>query len=154
MKNKITIIIIFILIVLAISISLYLKQDKNETSSNPFPIEVFSDKLLVESKEDYNSVEVYQQNNKLIINAKSDAAFFEGVQFTVDTKETINKQDVEIIWTTVGGGTEKTEHNDRIIAEIKIKEDGIIIFDEKVNFLKKANEILNEYLEKQINSNK
>lgn len=83
-------------------------------------IAVNNNELLMESKEDYNSVEVYQQKNQLIINAKSEMDFFDGVQFVVETQKKLDPSDVDIIWTTLGGGTEKTEKNERIIAEIKI----------------------------------
>ena len=59
-------------------------------------------------------------------------------------------EDIEVIWTTLGGGTEKTENNDLIIAEIKISEDNNLIFDTKVNFAKKGFDAIEELLERQM----
>ena len=47
-----------------------------------------------------------------------------------------------------GGGTEKTENNDRILAEISVRENGTVIFDRKINFLKKAFEAVEDVLKK------
>lgn len=46
--------------------------------------------------------------------------FFDGVQFIVETEGEITPENVEIIWMTIGGNTEQTADNDRIIAGIKI----------------------------------
>ena len=82
--------------------------------------------------------------------AHSDAAFFDGTQFIVETKGNVELEDIEVIWTTIGGGTERTENNDLIIAEIKIYEDDNLIFDTKVNFAKKAFDAIEAVLETQM----
>jgi len=110
-------------------------------SQNPFPVGVARDELLYESKEDFNSVEVYRQKGRLVINAKSEAEFFE-------TTGSPTPEDVTVQWTTLGGGTEKTENNDRILAEISVRENGTVIFDRKINFLKKAFEAVEDVLKK------
>lgn len=150
MKKKNRALIILVVIVLCSVVGLYFLHMSKQKDSNPFKIPVNSNELLTESKEGYNSVEVYQRNNRLIINAKSEADFFDGAQFIVDTQEKIAESDVEIIWTSIGGGTEKTENNERIIAEIKIKENGEVIFDKKINFFKKAFEAIEDVLEKKM----
>ena len=78
------------------------------------------------------------QENPLVVNAESEAAFFDGVQFIVETEGEITSENVEIIWMTIGGKKEQTEDNDRIIAEIKICDNDELIFDTKINFAKKA----------------
>lgn len=150
MKKKNSALIILILIFLCSLSGLYFLNKNKPEKSNPFKIAVNSKELLMESKEGYNLVEVYQQNNQLIINAKSEAAFFDGAQFCVETQKKIDTSDVEIIWTTLGGGTEKTEDNERIIAEIIIQEGGEIIFDKKINFAKKAFDAVEEMLDKKM----
>ena len=123
-------------------------SSESEQSKNPFPINVTREELLYESKEDYNSVQIYQQKGQLVINAKSEAGFFDGAQFTVKTVEPLTDKDVAVIWTTVGGGTEKTEKNDRIISEIVVRDNETIIFDKKINFVSKAIHAVEDLLEK------
>lgn len=81
-----------------------------------------SEVVLASSKEGYNSLVVYQLNNALIVSAESEAAFFDGVRYEVETQGNVDSSDIDIVWTNIGGGTEKTEDNDLIIAEIKISE--------------------------------
>ena len=96
----------------------------------------------------YSSIEIYKQENKLVINAQSEAAFFDGVQFTVEIEGEIAQEDVEIIWMTIGGNTEYVEGNDRIIAEIKISDNDELICDTKINFAKKAIDAIEDVLER------
>lgn len=58
----------------------------------------------------------------------------------------MDSSDIDIVWTNIGGGTEKTEDNDLIIAEIKISENGKLISDTKINFAKKAFDALEDVL--------
>lgn len=52
----------------------------------------------------------------------------------------INKinDNLEIIRTTLGGVTDRTEDNELIIAEVKIFENNELIVENKMNFAKKA----------------
>ena len=147
MKKKEIILIIALLIFIGCVAFLcrYNKQSSKDSILLPFD----SEELLVSSREGYNSVEIYKQENILIINAESEAAFFDATQFSVETQGDISSEDVEIIWTTLGGGTEKTEDNDLIIAEIKISENGELIFDRKVNFAKKGFEAIEDLMQRQ-----
>lgn len=114
-----------------------------ETTPTPPP----SGELLTSSKEGYNSVTVYRQENQLVITAESEAAFFDGAQFTVETEGEIAPENVEIVWTAIGGNTEPSEENDRIIAEIKIHDSETLIFDTRINFAKKAFDAVEDMLE-------
>lgn len=111
-------------------------------------VPVDNGELLTSSKEGYNSVEIYQQENQLVVNAESEALFFDGMQFIVETEGEITSENVEIIWMTIGGNTERTEDNDRIIAEIKICDNDELIFDTKINFTKKAFDAVEDVLER------
>ena len=111
-------------------------------------VPVNNGELLTSSKEGYNSVEIYQQENQLVVNAESEAAFFDGVQFIVETEGEITSENVEIIWMTIGGKKEQTEDNDRIIAEKKICDNDELIFDTKINFAKKAFDAVEDVLER------
>lgn len=149
---KFALMIIFIFIFVCSVIGLYLLHTKKQPQSNPFKIAVNNSELLVQSKETFNSVNVYQQKNQLVINAESEAEFFNGAQFTVKTKQKISASDVEIQWTTVGGGTQSTAENQRIIAEIKVRENGTVIFDQKINFAQKAFDAVKEGFKKRPSS--
>ena len=147
MKKKEIILIIALLIFIGCVafLCMYNKESSKDSILLPFD----SEELLVSSKEGYNSIEIYKQENILIINAESEAAFFDATQFSVETQGDISPEDVEIKWTTIGGGTEKTEDNDLIIAEIKIYENNELIFDRKVNFIKKGFEALEDLMQRQ-----
>ena len=82
----------------------------------------------------------------MFVSAKSESDFFKGTQYEVETHGNVNSDDIEIVWTTLGGSTEKTEDNDFIIAEIKISEDGELISDNKINFAKKAFDAIEDVL--------
>ena len=148
MKKTRGVILVLVLVALCAGGGFYLLNRTAPEEQNPFPIPVDKTELLTSSTEGYNSVEVYRQSHRLVINAQSEAAFFDGAQFLVETQGAIQPSDVEILWTTLGGGTEKTADNDRIIAEIKIRENGTLIFDKKVNFMKKAFDAVEDMLEK------
>ena len=119
-------------------------ENMQEDSNQPAPDD---GELLVSSKEGYNSVELYKQGDILVICAESESAFFDAIRLTVEPKEDIPPENVEIIWTTLGGGTERTEDNDFIIAEIKITENEDLIFDSKINFAKKAFDAVEDVLQ-------
>lgn len=119
-----------------------------EQAADPFPISVSSGELLCRSEEGFHSVEVYRQKQGLVINAKSEAAFFDGAQFLVNTEQPLSAEAVKVVWMTVGGGTKKTADNDLIIAEITVRENDTVLFDKKVNFMKKGIEAVVDVLDK------
>lgn len=125
---------------------LIVKNNDNE-KREMFSAPVKNNELLVCSEEGFNSIKVYRKENQIVVNAESESAFFEGTQFSVGTSGEITPENVEIIWMTIGGGTEQVEDNDRIIAEIKITDNGELICDTKINFAKKAFETVEDVLE-------
>jgi len=146
--KKNTMIMVLILVILISFISLYLLNVNSKAESDPFKIKVNDSELVTQSIEGYNSVEVYEQDHRLIINTISESAFYDGAQFVVDTNEKINADDVQVIWTTISGDTEENANNARIIAEIKIQAAGELIFDKRINFAKKALEAVEDLLKK------
>lgn len=146
MKKRIIIAIVVALLFLGCVISLY--RNNVEKQSDSFQISVDNEELVASSREGYNSVMIYEQENLLVVNAESDAVFFDGVQFTIKTQGEVKPEDIQIIWTTLGGGTESTEDNDFIIAEIKICEKDKLIVDTKINFAKKAFDAIEDVLER------
>lgn len=147
-KNSIRIIIVVIVLLGIVSIFLK-KQDVKDKGVSP-SISVNNNDLLMESIEGYNSIQIYQKEKTIVINAKSKAEFFDDTQFTVDIQDKIEPSDIVIQWTTVGGKSEKTESNDRIIAEIIIEENNKVIFDKKINFMKKGIDAIEDMLKEKM----
>lgn len=145
MRRKIIIIIVVMLIFLGCTM-LIVKNNDNE-KREMFSAPVKNNELLVCSEEGFNSIKVYRKENQIVVNAESESAFFEGTQFSVGTSGEITPENVEIIWMTIGGGTEQVEDNDRIIAEIKITDNGELICDTRINFAKKAFEAAEDVLD-------
>lgn len=116
-----------VVMLMFIVVASYLSEKNVDEPEELFVVPVTRDELFISSEEGYNSIEIYKQENKLVINAQSEAAFFDGVQFTVEIEGEIAQEDVEIIWMTIGGNTEYVEGNDRIIAEIKISDNDELI---------------------------
>ena len=139
---------ILVAVVMLVVVVVYLFEKNTDEPEKIFVIPVNSDELFISSEEGYNSIKVYRQANVLVINALSEAAFFDGVQFTVEIEGKITPEDVEIIWMTIGGNTEYVEGNDRIIAEIKISDNDELICDTKINFAKKAIDAIEDVLER------
>lgn len=145
MMNKKVIIITIVVLAILESVIFYGKQNA-ENSKRYTQNSMDNEIVLTSSSEGYNSVVVYQLNNALIVSAESEAAFFDGVRYEVETQGNVDSSDIDIVWTNIGGGTEKTEDNDLIIAEIKISEDGELISDNKINFAKKAFDAIEDVL--------
>lgn len=141
-----------ILVLLLLGCIVLLKRNDAGNQENPFPISVNGGELLVDSRSGFDSIRIYRIGELLVINAESDAEFFDGAQFTVEPQGEIGPEDIEVIWTTLGGKIRKeddeAEEHDFIIAEIKITENDEMIFDTKVNFAKKAFEAIEELLQR------
>lgn len=148
MKKKSIIIVVAVIVYLGCVVFFNKNNINIEEQIEPIQTVINNGELLVSSREGYNCVTIYKKENSLVIYAESDAGFFDGAQFTIETQGEVEMGDIEVIWTTIGGGTERTENNDLIIAEIKISEDDNLIFDTKVNFAKKAFDAIEDVLEK------
>lgn len=147
-KIKLVGILAAVVMLMLLVVAVYLFEKNADEPEEIFVIPVNSDELFISSEEGYNSIKVYKQENVLVINALSEAAFFDGVQFTVEIDGEITPEDIEIIWMTIGGNTEYVEGDDRIIAEIKISDNDELICDTKINFAKKAFDAIEDVLER------
>lgn len=145
MKKRVIISIVMAMIIFC-GVIFFLEHKNTYDTEKDTQNSIESEVVLASSKEGYNSVVVYQLNNALIVSAESEAAFFDGVRYEVETQGNVDSSDIDIVWTNIGGGTEKTEDNDLIIAEIKISENGKLISDTKINFAKKAFDALEDVL--------
>ena len=147
-KLKMQIVGLVATVVILTFLGVYLFEKNIEEPEEIFAIPVSSDELFISSEEGYNSIKIYKQENLLVINALSEAAFFDGAQFTVRIDGEITPDDIEIIWMTIDGSTEYVEGNDRIIAEIKISNNDELICDTKINFAKKAFDAIEDVLDR------
>lgn len=147
-KLKVVGILVAVVMLMFAVVAVYLTEKNADEPEEIFVIPVNSEELFISSEEGYNSIEIYKQANMLVINAQSEAEFFDGVQFTVEIDGEIMPEDIEIIWMTIGGNTEYVEGNDRIIAEIKIIDNDELICDTKINFAKKAFDAIEDALER------
>lgn len=137
-KDKIILIVSSLFVVVLLVVSTVVIRVQKEKSGEIFKIQVGSDELIVKEKEGYNSIEIYEQRGRLIVNAKSQAAFFDGAQFEVPIDTDIALNNIKITWLTVDGNTVQTDGNDFVIAHIEISDGNELIFDTKVNFVKDA----------------
>lgn len=143
MKKKKVIFVITTYVFLA-CVAFRIKNWGRKEQESPFQLAVEAEELLVSSKKGFHSVEIYEQEKQLIINAQSEADFFDGAQFVVETAGEVKQEDIEIIWTALGGKTKVSEDNAFIYAEIRVYEDNKLIFNEKINFVQKAFDIMQE----------
>ena len=148
MKKKGIVLTIMLLVFMGCVVFLSRNNENRQEDSDQFALD--DGELLIRSKEGYHSVEIYKQEDILVIFAESESAFFDAIRLTVEPQEDISTENVEIIWTTLGGGTERTEDNDFIIAEIKITENDNVIFHSKINFAKKAFDAVEDVLQGQM----
>lgn len=94
-------------------------------------------------------VQVYQdEDNTIIVNASSNSAFFDDMQYTIQYYEKISKSDVKITWLTLMGAKEVTEENQIALADVSISSDGNVFNEQKINFAKKAIGIVVDTIDK------
>lgn len=112
---------------------------------------VSPNKEYVKSEEDIVefTVEIYQDtDNKILVNSKSNSEFFEPLQYELEYNKEISKSDVSIEWTTAMGNPTPTENDQIGIADVSISENGNVISERKINFAKKAIDIIVDSIEK------
>lgn len=108
-------------------------------------------KEYVEKEEDIvnYTVEVYQDDDHMIfVNANSNFAGFQPLQYEVEAGTDITKEDIDIEWTTIMGNPTPTKEDLLAIAYVSISEDGEVISKRKISFINKAIEILEDALDK------
>lgn len=140
--------LVYIIFVMAFSIAgcsqIESKKSLTEDIQPIYEETISPNKEYTKKEEDivYYHIEVYQEDNSIIVNASSNSAFFEGLQYVVEYDKDISESDVNITWTTLMGNTEYTEDDNLAIADISISENGEIFSQRKVNFVNKGIEIV------------
>lgn len=95
------------------------------------------------------TVEVYQdKNNKILVNAKSNSAFFDPLKYELGYDKEITKTDIDIEWTTIMGNTSATEDDQLSVADVSISKNGEVFNERKINFVDKGIEIIVDILNK------
>lgn len=105
----------------------------------------------VKSDEDkvVQEIKVYQKkDNTIIVNAKANTEFFDEMQYKVEYDKDISDANVNIEWTTLMGNSEATKEDQKVIASVKILENNEVISERKINFAKKAMDIVVDSINK------
>ncbi|HBL06371.1 MULTISPECIES: hypothetical protein [unclassified Clostridium] len=119
-------------------------------------ISVDNSELIYESKESPNEnyvslekdkvffvVQVFQKSdNSIIVNSSSNSQFFDDMQYIIKYDKKISKSDIDIKWLTLMGSEDATKENQIAISDIIISYSGEVISERKINFVKKAIEIV------------
>lgn len=108
-KPFIVAIVICVFVVFLIGMLTSLKDTQNLDQNSKTYISVDEKNLITTSTVGYNSISVYQIDKEIIINAQSDTAFFDDKQFTVDVNKEITADDIEILWSGIGGKKVKVD---------------------------------------------
>lgn len=94
------------------------------------------------------AVTVYQNKNySIIINANANSAFFDEMQYVLEYNGKITESNIKIQWTTLMGNPESTEEDQIGIAIVFIGLNNEIISERKINFAKKAIDIVIDNLD-------
>lgn len=87
----------------------------------------------------YYKIRVYQAvDNQIIVSAESNSVFFETVQYEVDCNHIISKDDIQVKWMTLSGGSEPTESDQYGLAYVSISENGTIFNEKVISFVSKG----------------
>ena len=139
-KTKILILCISIVVTSSCLIALLSHHNCNETSY----IQVDSKDMINSYKSKYSHLDLYKQNDKLIINAYSNSKFDEPNQLIIPFKGEITKDDILVKWKTIGGMTVDEDSDSIIVVNVIIKKDGKTICNENISLCEKGWEILND----------
>ena len=87
----------------------------------------------------YYTVEIYQnKENDIVVNADSNSAFFDRMQYVIPCDEKISEADIQVEWTTLMGNPKPVKDDQLAVAQVTISENGEIISQRKINFARKA----------------
>ena len=91
----------------------------------------------------YYTVEIYQnEENDIIVNADSNSEFFDRMQYVIPCDEKISEADIQVEWTTIMGNPKPEKDDQLAVAQVTISENGEIISQRKINFARKAMEVI------------
>lgn len=89
------------------------------------------------------TLEIYQQDdNTILLQSKSNAAFFEPLQQEFAWDGRITSANIEVVWTTLTGNPSPTEADQLSIADVSFTKNGETIDEVKINFVNRGLEIV------------
>ena len=152
MKRNLKLILLYIaaLLVLA-TVGCATKENKEtnnsaaaETADLLYQATVSPNEQYAESDEDvvYYTVEVYQNEENIIVSADSNSEFFDRMQYVILCNKKILEADIQVEWTTLMGNPKPAKDDQLAVAQVTISENGEIISQRKINFARKAIEVI------------
>lgn len=145
MERKIRIFrIIFIFLCLLLTytiISIMFKEKKTNI------IKTKSEDLVATYKSNFDYVDIYSFNNKIVINVYSESKFDKPNQQVIPFKGNITKENIEVKWKGIGGIDLEQGNSGVIAANIKITQNGEVIFNDTIDLVEKLWDVLPEVLE-------
>ena len=91
----------------------------------------------------YYTVEIYQnEENDIIVSADSNSECFDRMQYVILCDKKILEADIQVEWTTLMGNPKPAKDDQLAVAQVTISENGEIISQRKINFARKAIEVI------------
>lgn len=109
-------------------------------------IKTKSDNLVATYKSNFHYVDIYSFNNKIVINAYSKSKFDKPNQQVIPFKGNITKENIEVKWKGIGGIDLEQGNSGVIAANIKITQNGEVIFNDTIDLVEKLWDVLPEVL--------
>lgn len=143
MERKIRIfriIFIFLCLLLTYAIISIIFKEKNKY------IKTKSENLVATYKSNFDYVDIYNFNNKIVINVYSESKFDKPNQQVIPFKGNITKKNIEVKWKGIGGIDLEQGNSGVIAANIKITQNGEVIFNDTIDLVEKLWDVLPEVL--------
>ncbi len=108
---------------------------------------VSPNKEYINSEKDaiYCTVTIYQQeNNHIIVDARSDSPLFKEQQYSVEYDKKITQSDISIKWTTLMGNEVPKKEDQLSVAAVSLSANGDIFSERKINFAKGVIDIVTD----------
>ena len=143
MERKIRIfriIFIFLCLLLTYTIISIIFKEKNKY------IKTKSENLVATYKSNFDYVDIYSFNNKIVINVYSESKFDKPNQQVIPFKGNLTKENIEVKWKGIGGIDLEQGNSGVIAANIKITQNGEVIFNNTIDLVEKLWDVLPEVL--------
>lgn len=109
-------------------------------------IKTKSENLVATYKSNFDYVDIYIFNNKIVINVYSESKFDKPNQQVIPFKGNITKENIEVKWKGIGGIDLEQGNSGVIAANIKIIQNGEVIFNDTIDLVEKLWDVLPEVL--------
>lgn len=158
MRNKIYLTCLIFILVLGLAGCSSGEAEKTDNSVSTRNMNLIYEETISPNKEYVKNeeevvnytVEIYQdEDNRILVNAKSNSGFFEPLQCEVECDTNITKSDVDIEWTTLMGSNIPTEDDQLSIAYVSVSENGKELSKIKISFVNRGIEIIEDALDKE-----